>query len=168
MAWLGIALHGISVRVYPYFGGGPAAFCVYEEYLHAGFFPWRLLTVLAVSSSFAYYVCAFACPRGFAWLSIRFVETRVRSSISPPFSPNSGEPGPLLMSFSIELTVWCDGCLLWGLVWRVGLVAGLRVGQGYDVFHRPAFGSFIPVPRYLSTQPPFAMQALTCIYPLNH
>ena len=32
-------------------------------------------------------------------------------------------------SFSIELTVQCDGCLIWGLGWRPGLVAGLRVGQ---------------------------------------
>ena len=57
------------------------------------------------------------------------------SSISPPSSPYSGEEEPLLNSFSIELTVQCDGCLIWGLGWRVGLVAGLRVEQPYGVFH---------------------------------
>ena len=44
----------------------------------------------------------------------------VLSSISPPSSPYSGEEGPLLNSFSIELTVQCDGCLFWGLGWRGG------------------------------------------------
>ena len=47
-----------------------------------GAFPWRLLAVLAVSGSFAYYALAFACPRGFAWLSVRCVGARVLSSIS--------------------------------------------------------------------------------------
>ena len=111
-----------------------------------GAFPGRLLAVLAVSGSFA---CACACPRGFAWLSVRCVGARVLSSIPPPSSPYSGESGPLLYSFSIELTVKCDGCLIWGLVWWAGLVAGLRVGQAYGVFHRPGFGSLVPVPRSL-------------------
>ena len=62
--------------------------------------------------------------------------------------------------FSIELTVQCDGCLIWGLGWRAGLVAGLRVGQAYGVSHRPGFGLLGSVPRSLSTQPPFATQAL--------
>ena len=44
--------------------------------------------------------------------------------------------------------------------WRAGLVAGLRVGQAYGVFHRPGFGLLGSVPRSLSTQPPFATQAL--------
>ena len=39
-------------------------------------------------------------------------------------------------------------------------MAGLRVGQGYEVFHRPGFGSLVPVPRCLGTQPPFVTQAL--------
>ena len=43
---------------------------------------------------------------------------------------------------------------------RVGLVAWLRVGQAYGVFHRPVFGLLVSVPRSLSTQPPFATQAL--------
>ena len=64
--------------------------------------------------------------------------------------------------------VQCDGCLFWGLGCRAGLVAGLRVGQAYGVFHRPGVGSLVPVPRSLSTQPPFATQALTrqCEYHL--
>ena len=128
-------------------------------------FPWRLQAVLAVSGSwllysFAYYACTCACLRGFAWLSVRCVGARVLSSISPPSSPYSGELGPLLF-FPIELTVQCDWCLIWGLVWQVGLTAGLRVGQAYGVFHRPGFGLLVPVPRSLSSQPPFATQALS-------
>ena len=95
-----------------------------------------------------------------AWLSVRCGGVRVRSSFSPPSSPYSGKQGLLLNSFSIELTVQCDGCLMWGLGWLTGLVAGLRVGQAYGVFHRPGFGLLVSVPRSLSTQPPFATQAL--------
>ena len=40
-------------------------------------------------------------------------------------------------------------------------MAGLRVGQAYGVFHRPGFGLLVSVPRSLSTQLPFATQALT-------
>ena len=40
-------------------------------------------------------------------------------------------------------------------------MAGLRVGQAYGVFHCPGFGLLVSVPRSLSTQPPFATQALT-------
>ena len=71
-----------------------------------------------------------------------------------------GRQGLLLNSFSIELTVQCDGCLIWDLGWWAGLVAGLWVGQAYGVFHRPGFGLLVSVPRSLSTQPPFATQAL--------
>ena len=39
-------------------------------------------------------------------------------------------------------------------------MAGLREGQAYGVFHRPGFGLLGSVPRSLSTQPPFATQAL--------
>ena len=69
-------------------------------------------------------------------------------------------PLPIGDCFSIELMVQCDGCLFWGLGCWAGLVAGLRVGQAYGVFHRPGVGSLVPVPRSLSTQPPFATQAL--------
>ena len=96
-----------------------------------------------------------------AWLSIRCGGVRVLSSFSPPYS---GKQGLLLNSFSIELTVQCDGCLIWGLGSRAGLVAGLRVGQAYGVFHRPGFGLLVSVPRSLSTQPPFATQALMKIF----
>ena len=95
-----------------------------------------------------------------AWLSVRCGGVRVLSSFSPPSFPYSGRQGLLLNSFSIERTVQCDGCLIWGLGWRAGLVAGLRVGQAYGVSHRPGFGLLGSVPRSLSTQPPFATQAL--------
>ena len=45
-------------------------------------------------------------------------------------------------------------------------MAGLRVEQAYGVFHRPGFGLLGSVPRSLSTQPPFATQALMCVIPL--
>ena len=95
-----------------------------------------------------------------SWLRVRCGGVRVLSSFSPPSSPYSGRRGLLLNSFSIELTVQCDGCLICGLGWRAGLVAGLRVGQAYGVSHRPGFGLLGSVPRSLSTQPPFATQAL--------
>ena len=121
------------------------------------FFPWRLQAVLAVSGAFAYYACACACLRGFAWLSVWGVGARVLSS----FPPTQGSKHlSLIVCFSIELTVQCDGCLIWGLVWWAGLVAGLRVGHAYGVFHRPGFGLLVPVPRSLSTQAPFVTQAL--------
>ena len=100
-----------------------------------------------------------------AWLSVRCGGVRVLSSFSPPSSPNSGKQGLLLNSFSIELTIQCDGCLIWGLGWRAGLVTGLRVGQAYGVFHRLGFGLLGSVPRSLSTQPPFATQAFTLVNP---
>ena len=50
-------------------------------------------------------------------------------------------------------------------------MAGLRVGQAYGVFHRPGFGLLVSVPRSLSTQPPFATQAIKVVclaaWPLN-
>ena len=42
-------------------------------------------------------------------------------------------------------------------------MAGLRVGQAYGVFPIPGFELLVSVPRSLSTQPPFATQALTLI-----
>ena len=77
------------------------------------------------------------CLRMSSWLLLGSA-FRVLSSISPPSSPYSGEEWPLLNSFSTELTVQCDGYL----------------------FHRPGFGLLVSVPRFLSTQPPFATQAL--------
>ena len=77
-----------------------------------------------------------------------------------PSLPTQGSWGLSLIVFSIELLVQCDRCLIWGLVWQAELVAGLRVGQAYGVFHRPGFGLLVPVPRSLSTQHPFATQVL--------
>ena len=77
-----------------------------------------------------------------------------------PPSSIQGSRGLFSIVFSIELTVQFDGCLIWGLGWQAGLVAGLRVGQAYGVFHQPGFGLLVSVPRSLSTQPPFATQAL--------
>ena len=46
----------------------------------------------------------------------------------PPL-PTRGSRGlSFIVFFFIELTVQCDECLVWGLVWRAGLVAGLQVG----------------------------------------
>ena len=42
-------------------------------------------------------------------------------------------------------------------------MAGLRVGQAYEVFYRPGFGLAVPAPKSLSTQPPFATQALNMV-----
>ena len=78
----------------------------------------------------------------------------------PPLHTQGSRRLSLIVCFSIELSVQCDGCLIWGLGWRAGLVAGLQVGQAYGVFHRHGFGLLVPVPRSLSTQPPFATQAL--------
>ena len=80
----------------------------------------------------------------------------------PPI-PIWGSRGLSSIVFSIELTVQCDGCLIWGLGWRAGLVAGLRVEQAYGVFHRPGFGLLGSVPRSLSTQPPIGTQALMLV-----
>ena len=77
----------------------------------------------------------------------------------PPL-PIRGVWGLSSIVFSIELTVQSDGCLIWGLGWRAGLVAGLWVGQAYGVSHRPGFGLLESVPISLSTQPPFMTQAL--------
>ena len=96
-AWRGVAWR--SVRVYQYFGGVSAAFFSVCVLFACGAFLGGLLAVLAVSGSFAYFVCVCACPHGFAWLSVQCVGARVLSSISPPSSPYSGESGPLLYSF---------------------------------------------------------------------
>ena len=69
----------------------------------------------------------------------------------PPLPIQGSKSLPSIV-LSIELTVQCDGCLIWGLGWWVG--------QAYGVFHRPGFGLLVSVCRSLSTQPPFVTQAL--------
>ena len=103
------------------------------------------------------------------WLGSAFgVVAFVRFLVFPlPPLPIQGSRGPSSIVF----------------LWRVldlgsgvagGLVAGLRVGQAYGVFHPPGFGLLVSVPRSLSTQPPFATQALitclknSCALVLNH
>jgi len=39
-----------------------------------------------------------------------------------------------------ELLVLYDGCLGWGWVWRAGLIAGLWVGQAFEMLLLPGFG----------------------------
>ena len=46
----------------------------------------------------------------------------------------------IIVIFSTELLALCDGCLAWGWVWRVGLMAGLWVGQAFGMFLLPGFG----------------------------
>ena len=135
----GVAWCGVSVRVYQQCGG-----CLQRlqrgRGLVRGVLTGRLRVVLAVSGPLAYQACTCACPRGFclAQLSVwwRLCAFQYFLSLLSLFR----REGSLLNSFSPELTIQCDGCLIWCLGWRVELVAGLRVGQAYGVFHRPGFG----------------------------
>ena len=65
--------------------------------------------------------------------------------------PNRRSRGLSSIVFSTELTVQCDGCLIWGLGWRAGLVAWLRVGQAYGVFHGPGFGLLVSILEHPTT-----------------
>ena len=118
------------------------------------------------SSSGQQLLCIFgACLRMSSWLLLGSsfgVVVFVCCLVFPlPPLPIPGSRGLSSVVFSIKLTVQRDRCLIWGLGWQVGLVAGLRVGQAYGVFHRPGFWLLVSVFRSLSTQPPFATQALT-------
>ena len=117
------------------------------------------------SSSGQWLLCILGMRLGMAswlWLGSASVVVAFVCFLEFPLPPLpiSGSKGLSSIVFSIELTVQCDGCLIWGLGWWAGLVAGLRVGQAYGVFHRPGLGLLVSVPRSLSTQPPFATQAL--------
>ena len=112
----------------------------------------RLLCILCVRLRMSSWLCLAqhsVCCRSFAFQYFPSLLSLFRGVGASP-----------QQFFSIELTVQCDGCLIWGLGWRAGLIAGLWVGQAYGVFHRPGFGLLVSVPRSLSTQPPFATQAL--------
>ena len=145
-------------------GGVPEAFVARVFYWSVGCLPrafsgsssgQRLLCILGVRLRIASWL----------WLGIAFsVAAFVCFLFFPlPPLPIRRSRGLSSIVFSIELTVQCDGCLIWGLGWRAGLVAGLRVGQAYGVSHRPGFGLLVSVPRSLSTQPPFATQPLILI-----
>ena len=110
----------------------PEAFCSAGVLLGCGVLAQGVFrAVLVVSGSFAIRRAPAHGLVALAWLSVWCGGVRVLSSFFPPSSPYSGRQRLLLNSFSIERTVQCDGCLMWGLGWRVGLVAGLRVGQAY-------------------------------------
>ena len=46
----------------------------------------------------------------------------------------------VIIIISTELLALCNGCLGWGWVWWLGLMAGLRVGQACGVLLLPGFG----------------------------
>ena len=48
--------------------------------------------------------------------------------------------GVIVIIISTELLALCDGCLGWSWVWWAGLVAGLQVGQAFQVLLLPGFG----------------------------
>ena len=89
MAWCCVALHDISVRVYQYCQGVPAAFVAWACISPWGAFQGHLRAVLAVSLHIrrvpAHVLMALA------WLSVQCGGVHVLSSISPPSSPYLGE-----------------------------------------------------------------------------
>ena len=135
--------------------GGACSVCSMGMYQSVGCFPraslgsssrQQLLCILGVRlrMSSAFSVVAFVCFLVFPL----------------PLLPIQGSRASRQQFFSIELTVQCDRCLIWGLAWRAGFVAGLQVRQAYGVFHRSGFGLLVSVARSLSAQPPFATQVL--------
>ena len=97
----------------------------------------RLLCILGVRLRMASWL----------WLGSAFSVVAFVSFLLFPLPPLPirGSRGLSPIVFSIELTVQCDGCLIWGLGWRAGLVAGLQVRQAYGVFHQPGFGLLVSV-----------------------
>ena len=130
VAWRCVALRGVGVGVRVYCGGVPEAFVARVFCWSVGCLPrafsgsysgQRLLCILGVRLRMASWL----------WLGSAFgVVAFVCFLVFPlPPLPIRGSRGFSSIVFSIELTVQCDGCLIWGLGWRAGLVAGLRVGQ---------------------------------------
>ena len=120
-AWRGVRCVGVAIalglisRVW-----GACSVCGAGCFLRAysgSFSGQRLPCILGVRLRMSTWLCL--AQRSVGW---RF---GVLSSISPPSSPYSGDEGPRLNSFSIELTVQCDGCLFWGLGERAWLGCGL-------------------------------------------
>ena len=92
------------------------------------------------SSSGQWLLCILGMRPGMAswlWLGSAFVVVAFVCFLEFPLPilPIRGSRGLSSIVFSIELTVQCDGCLIWDLGWWVGLHAGLRVGQAYGVLH---------------------------------
>ena len=121
------------------------------------------------------YACAVTCGQSFTVLSV----WGVLISVLECFSVFSHPPLPFIIItlsllslllllllvitviiISTELLALCDGCLGCGWVWRAGLVAGLQVRQAFGVLLLPGFGVSSSTPRFLGTQPPYAVQAL--------
>ena len=102
------------------------------------------------------YACAVSCAHSFTLLSTQEVCRSHVFSVCPLSSPYS-------FCFSTELQHSMMVAWTGAGFWQAGLVAGLRVGQAYGVFYQPGFGSAVPAPRSLSTQPAFVMQMLRCI-----
>ena len=125
---LAVILHfGVFARV-----------CVAVLSLLWGNFPCPLIQQFANTI----YACAFTCACSFTVCSI-WASWSVFLSFSVFFLPSSPfiiiSNGIVVLISPLNL-VQCDGCLGWGWVWRVGLVAELWVGKAFVVFLLPGLG----------------------------
>ena len=121
VVWRSVALDGVRVRVYQYYGGCQALVHVVLSQGVFGQFQ-RSAASLHIRRAPAHVLVAFA------WLTIwmwwRSCAFQYFPSLLSLFTGVGASPQQF---FSIELTVQCDGCLIWGLGWRAGLVAWLWV-----------------------------------------
>ena len=88
------------------------------------------------------YACVFTCACSFTVCSVR-ASCSVLLSFSvffPPSSPFIIISNGIVVLISPLNSVQCDGCLGWGWVWRVRLVAELWVGKAFGVFLLPGIG----------------------------
>ena len=122
-------------------GGGVPVACI----IFMCCFSVASLGNLAVSASFVHYACALThVPEAFLGSAFG-VLARVCFLVFPlPPVPIQGSRALYSIVSFIELTVQCNGCLIWGLGWRPGLWLG--GGQAYGVFHRPGFGLLLQSP----------------------